>query len=98
MRKRRYQVSGIDGLGDAHTFGTDDRERAEDIVAIMREDLESVELTDTEHVGAETVVEKAGLAAFDGERGPPEALAFWGQAVADCDVELARQTHEVKPE
>ena len=44
MKKRRYEVTGIDDLGDVHTFGTDDLERADEIVAIMREDLEDVEL------------------------------------------------------
>ena len=46
MRKRKYEVSGIDDLGDVHTFGTDDRERAEEIAAIMREDLEDVEMSE----------------------------------------------------
>jgi hypothetical protein len=45
-KERRYQVSGIDDLGDVHIFSTDDRERAEEIVAIMRQDLEEVELKD----------------------------------------------------
>ena len=43
-RKRRYHVSGIDDLGDLHTFSTDDRERADEIRAIMQEDLQDVEL------------------------------------------------------
>ena len=43
-KQRRYRVSGIDDLGDVHTFGTDDRGRAEEIQAIMREDLEDVRL------------------------------------------------------
>jgi hypothetical protein len=46
MRKRLYEVSGIDDLGDVHTFGIDDRERAEEIIAIMREALEVVILAD----------------------------------------------------
>jgi hypothetical protein len=46
VKKRKYEVSGIDDLGDVHTFSTDDRERAEEIVAIMREDLDEVELTE----------------------------------------------------
>jgi hypothetical protein len=45
-KTRRYRVSGIDDLGDVHTFSTDDLTRAEEIVAIMREDLEDVELED----------------------------------------------------
>ena len=43
---RKYQVTGTDDLGDVHTFATDDRERAEEIAAIMREDLENVELVE----------------------------------------------------
>ena len=43
-RKRRFHVSGIDDLGDIHTFSTDDRTRAEEIRAIMEQDLEDVEL------------------------------------------------------
>lgn len=46
MAKRRYEVVGEDDLGDVHSFQTDDRERAEEIVAIMREDLDQVELID----------------------------------------------------
>ena len=44
MPKRKYEVSGTDDLGDLHTFATDDRERAEEIAAIMGEDLADVEL------------------------------------------------------
>ena len=47
MQKRKYQVSGTDDLGDVHTFATDDRERAEEVRAIMGEDLEDVELKET---------------------------------------------------
>ena len=43
-KKRRFEVSGTDDLGDVHTFATDDRDRAEEIMAIMGEDLEEVEL------------------------------------------------------
>jgi hypothetical protein len=35
-----------DDLGDIHSFHTDDRERAEEIAEVMREDLERVELTE----------------------------------------------------
>ena len=45
-RKGRYHVSGIDDLGDVHTFSTDDRDRAEEIRTIMGEDLTNVELED----------------------------------------------------
>lgn len=43
-RQRRYEVSGIDDLGDVHTFGTNDEERAREIEQMMKEDLEQVEL------------------------------------------------------
>ena len=46
MAKRKYEVRGEDDVGDIHSFQTDDRERAEEIVAIMREDLENVELVE----------------------------------------------------
>ncbi len=48
MKKRRFEVSGVDDLGDVHTFGTDDRERAEEIAEITREDLEQVELSESD--------------------------------------------------
>ncbi len=48
MEKRTYEVSGTDDLGDVQTFAIDDRERAEEIRAIMREDLDEVELKETE--------------------------------------------------
>jgi hypothetical protein len=44
--QRRYRVSGTDDLGDVHAFETDDRERAEEMRAIMGEDLEGVGLED----------------------------------------------------
>ncbi len=47
MPKRKYEVTGIDDLGDVHTFGSDDRERAEEVAEIMREDLDNVELVET---------------------------------------------------
>ena len=46
MRRRRYEVTGEDDLGDIHSFQTDDRVRAEEIAELMREDLERVELLD----------------------------------------------------
>lgn len=46
MTKRKYQVSGTDDLEDIHVFMTDDRQRAEEVAEIMREDLDSVELTE----------------------------------------------------
>jgi hypothetical protein len=47
-QKRKYQVSGIDDLDDVHTFATDYRERAEEREAIMREDMENVELVENQ--------------------------------------------------
>jgi hypothetical protein len=47
--RRTYEVWGEDDLGDVHSFGTNDLERAEEMLALMREDLEDVELT--EHKG-----------------------------------------------
>jgi hypothetical protein len=44
MAKPRYQVRGTDENGDTWTFGTDDRERAEAMLADMREDFEDTEL------------------------------------------------------
>jgi hypothetical protein len=81
---RKFQVIGMDDLGDVHTFSSDDRERAEQVSELMREELESVRLIDAEHAAA-------------GSGGPPEALAFWKQAVADCDVELGNETPAGEP-
>ena len=46
MARRKYEVTGEDDLGDIHSFHTDDRERAEEIAELMREDLERVELVE----------------------------------------------------
>lgn len=46
MPKRKHQVCGTDDLDDIHVFCTDDRERAAEVAAIMREDLDEVELTE----------------------------------------------------
>ena len=46
MPKRKYEVCGTDDLGDVHIFCTDDRERAEEVADVMREDLEDVEMTE----------------------------------------------------
>ena len=48
MVRRKYDVSGMDDLGDVQYFATDDRERAQEVLATMREDLEDVELRETE--------------------------------------------------
>jgi hypothetical protein len=45
-KKRKYSVSGIDDIGDVHTFSTDARERAEEMEGLMAEDLENVELVE----------------------------------------------------
>jgi len=47
MFSRRFEVYGTDDLGDVHSFRTDSRERADEIKAIMADDLEGVELRDT---------------------------------------------------
>ncbi len=45
MEHRKYEVRGKDDLGDLHVFQTDDKGRAEEMVKLMREDLEDVEIT-----------------------------------------------------
>jgi hypothetical protein len=47
MSQRKYQVSGTDDLGDVHSFHTDDRERAEEMLKLMSEDLEGVQLQES---------------------------------------------------
>jgi hypothetical protein len=42
--QRRYRVSGIDEHGDIHAFETDNLGSAEEMRAIMGEDLQDVEL------------------------------------------------------
>jgi hypothetical protein len=37
------------------------------------------------------VVANARLATFELEGGPPEAIAFWKEAVADCEAELGKK-------
>ena len=46
MAKRKYEVIGEDEDGDVHSFQTDHRERAEEILVIMRDDLKDVELVE----------------------------------------------------
>ncbi len=46
MMNRKYEVRGIDELEDVHAFRTDDRERAEEMLELMREDLKDVELVE----------------------------------------------------
>lgn len=42
--KRKYRVSGKTEEGDVWIFSTDDRTRADDMLAQMRQDLADVEL------------------------------------------------------
>jgi hypothetical protein len=48
MEQRRYQVKGTDDLNDVHIFMTDNRRRAEEVAEAMREDLEIVELIESD--------------------------------------------------
>jgi GTPase len=41
---RAFNVSGVDDLGEVHTFSSNDRERSEEMRRLMAEELESVEL------------------------------------------------------
>jgi hypothetical protein len=43
-KERAFNVSGVDDLGDVHTFSSNNRERAEEMQRLMAEELESVEL------------------------------------------------------
>jgi hypothetical protein len=43
---KRFEVRGTDDLGDVHIFCSDDRERAEEVADVMREDVENVVLTE----------------------------------------------------
>lgn len=42
--RRKYEVRGTDEEGDVWTFATDDRARAEDALADMRDDLTDAEM------------------------------------------------------
>jgi hypothetical protein len=44
----RFEVTGSDDLGDLHSFRTDDLKRAEEVAEMMRQDLETVELVETD--------------------------------------------------
>ena len=46
MSGRKYEVFGEDEEGDVHSFQIDERQKAEEMLALMREDLEHVELTE----------------------------------------------------
>jgi hypothetical protein len=54
MPARKYEVRGEDVLGDVHCFHTDDRERAKEVAALLREEIGIVELI--EHSVAEVPV------------------------------------------
>jgi hypothetical protein len=47
---RRYEVFGTDEHGDVHSFHTNDRGAADEIVAAMSEDLEEVQLIERKSV------------------------------------------------
>jgi len=46
MTHRRYEVSGTDEHGDGHSFHTDDRGAADEMMGTMSEDLENVRLVE----------------------------------------------------
>lgn len=46
MTNRKYEVRGIDELEDVHAFRTDHRDRAEEMLELMQEDLKDVELVE----------------------------------------------------
>ncbi|MDT9599918.1 hypothetical protein [Sphingosinicella rhizophila] len=50
MQKRRYEVSGVHDLGDLHVFLSDDRERAQGVCDVMREELAEVHLLELSEV------------------------------------------------
>jgi hypothetical protein len=51
-QQRRYRVSGTDEHGDVHAFETDNLESAEEMKAIMGEDLNDVELLTADAQGS----------------------------------------------
>jgi len=46
MTKRKYEVRGTDELDDVHAFRTDNRDRAEEMLELMLEDLKGAELVE----------------------------------------------------
>jgi len=46
MMNRKYEVRGTDDLDDVHAFRKGDRDRAEEMLELMREDLKDVELVE----------------------------------------------------
>lgn len=43
---RKFEVTGLDDLRDVHAFRTDDQERAKEMLALMKEELDDAELTE----------------------------------------------------
>lgn len=43
---KRFEVKGTDERGDVHVFGSDDEGAAREVMAMMKEDLKEVTLTD----------------------------------------------------
>lgn len=48
MLNRKYEVQGRDEPDDVRIFRTDDRERAEEVAELIREDLQDVKLIEGE--------------------------------------------------
>jgi len=46
MSHRRYEIHGTDDLGHVHSFHTCDRRRADEMLTLMRDDLDALQLTD----------------------------------------------------
>lgn len=44
MAERKFQIRATDEQGDTWTYGTDDPERARDMLEQMRDDFETVEV------------------------------------------------------
>ena len=47
---------------------------------------------------AALIIAQAMLAGFVRDAGPPEAIAFWEEAVRDCEDEMAKHALQEKPE
>ena len=43
---RKFEVRGVDDIDDVHAFRTDYRERAEEMLSLMSEELNDVELVE----------------------------------------------------
>lgn len=44
MPNWKYEIIGIDEEGDSWTFSTNDKQRAEEMLAEMKQDFETVEM------------------------------------------------------